>query len=169
MVRRNRSPKHFGGIGSSSDVYTRVMRRITTPMTLAASFCLLALQLSGLHMHLDAGGYVGTPQPAHTHRQSVHAHHSLGHSHDAHDGAYRAGDVGEDPAHDSDYEGTRDITFDELALSPAKLPLALLPMIVLSIVVSRVLALPSLDVVHPVLSGRHTRWRPELRAPPKAA
>ena len=136
---------------------------MTTPMTLASSFCLLALQLSGLHMHLNADGYVGTPQPAHTHRQNIHAHDHLGHSHEAHDAA----NIGADSAHDSDYEGTRDITFDELALSQAKLPLALLPTIVLSTVFPNVLALPSLDVVHPVLSGRHTRWRPELRAPPQ--
>ena len=141
---------------------------MTKPIGVTACLCLLALQFSGLHMHMDADGYVGGPEAAHSHSQRFHDPHDAHHSavvvgsHDVHDDH---GDfIGEE-----DYEGTKDVSFDDLALSSVKLPLSVSAQPFLPSVVPLSLTLASTGIVHPVLSGRYTRWRPPLRAPPQLA
>ena len=128
-------------------MYTREMRRMRKPFAVVVSVCLLMLQLSGAHVHADETGYVGTPE--------VSYQHSHNHHHD--DG------VGESS---SDHEEMRDVSLLDAALSTFKMPLALIAVLVLIAVAPSLRLLFSTDYVYPVLSGRHTRWRPPLRAPP---
>jgi len=146
-------------------VYTSAMRRRTIPIGIAVCLCFLSVQFSGLHMHVDAEGYVGVPEIAHTHSQRIHDRH------DAHDAAANT-DVHHDHgdlAADENYEGTRDVSVNDLTLSSVKVPLAILVLAFLFSVIPLARALASPHIVHPVLSGRYTRWRPPLRAPPQLA
>ena len=123
------------------------------PCVAAASVCLLMLQLSGAHVHADETGYIGLPEVSYKHS---HGHHDDGdaHHHDA--GA-------EDSGGDRDM---RDVSLLDAALSTFKMPLALLAFLILIVAVSTFRRLISTDYIYPILSGRHTRWRPPLRAPP---
>lgn len=130
------------------------MRRISKPLAIAACLCLLALQLSGVHTHADDNGFIGSPELSFTH---VHGQHD----HDAH----HDGGVG----HAEDNDHARDVSILDLALGVFKMPMAIFALVLLCAVVT-ILGRPSIvDIVHPVLSGRYTRWRPPLRAPPPAA
>jgi len=151
------------------------MRSLSKPIVVAASVCLLALQWSGLHVHADEAGYIAVPETSSTH----HHGHRLGGQH--HGGARRggasadAGDHGDAPAagpdrgHEHEYEDARDVALAELALGVATTPVLAPPLVLLFSLQPRVSALASSDVVYPVLSGRYTRWRPPLRAPPHFA
>lgn len=113
-------------------------------------------------MHADAAGYIGVPETAYTHSH-LHVdrggHHSdAEHHHDADHAT---------PAHD--YEGARDVSPSGLALGPSKIPMPVPVSAVLFALLPRDGTLLSADIVYPVLSGRHTRWRPPLRAPPRSA
>ena len=129
------------------------MRRARKSFAIIVSFSLLALQLSGAHLHEDESGYVGTPQVSYQHS---HGHH--------HDGEKRHYDDGIGAG--TDHEDVRDVSLLDAALSTLKAPLALVAAPVLIAVAPSLRLLLSTDHVFPVLSGRHTRWRPPLRAPP---
>ena len=140
------------------------MRRSRVFLVLAACLSLLSLQLSGVHVHADDGGYVGAPETPFTHSHGRHDHG------DAHHGSSdAAGHVDHDsgPAHD--YEGAEDVSLLELALGTFKMPIAILALFLLFLVLSRIRSLCASEFVSRVLSGRHTRWRPPLRAPPQPA
>lgn len=129
----------------------------------AACFSLLMLQLSGPHIHADEHGYIGVPETSYSHS---HTHDDHGADH--HDGGVTHADE-ESGASGRDYGDARDVSLLDLALSAFKLTLALLVFAFLFTILPRVRTPVSADFVQPILSGRHTRWRPPLRAPPLLA
>ena len=127
------------------------------PLAIAACLSLLALRLSGVHMHADAHGYIGSPEASFTHSHGQHDHGSS----QAHGGAGHADD--------HDHDDARDVSLLDHALGVFKLPMAILALVLLFAIVTIPGRLPIVEFAYPVLSGRYTRWRPPLRAPPQAA
>lgn len=128
----------------------------------AACLSLLILQLTGAHGHIGAEGYLGVPEISYSHDHGGHDHHQ----------GHRAADAlaGHGPeATSDDHEDAQDVSFLDETLPAFKIPMALLALIVLFVVFPRARMLASVDVIYPVLSGRYTRWRPPLRAPPLPA
>lgn len=128
------------------------------PIMVLACMSLLAVQVSGLHMHVDAHGYAGTPQSTHVHSQDTHSHG--GDKHRDHAALH------EHPHGDRSHDGDKDVSVIELNTGGSKLVilavwsgLSLLIPLTLGEKLSPLAAVP-----RPV--GRHTRWRPPLRAPP---
>ena len=128
----------------------------------AACVSLIVLQLSGLHMHVDANGYVGTPEGAHVHGQAGGHHHGDM----THPGL---ADASHDAAHggDQDHSGGKDVSIVKLGTAVSKL---LLYLIALGLALLMVLRpadkiAPTTTLPRPI--GRHERWRPPLRAPPR--
>ena len=128
---------------------------------IAACFSLLMLQLSGLHVHADEHGYIGVPETSHSHSHT-HGHHA-DHPH----GSAHVDEESGAPGHD--YDGARDVSLLDLAFSVFKLTLVFLVFVFLLTVFSQVRSLVGTGFVYRILSGRHTRWRPPLRAPPTLA
>ena len=124
------------------------------PFAVVVSVCLLMLQLSGAHVHADETGYVGMPEVSYKH---THGHHHDSDAHHLDDGVETS---------DGDHEDMRDVSLLDGALSAFKMPLALTASAILVAIAPATRELFGTDHVHPVLSGRHTRWRPPLRAPP---
>jgi len=123
-----------------------------------ACVSLLAVQLTGLHMHVNAHGYVGTPQRTHVHSVGPHNHGDVArvddetiHSHER------------DPTHDGD----KDVSINEHSSATSKLVIlsAWLSLDLLMPVTPGEKITPYTVVPRPV--GRHTRWRPPLRGPPR--
>lgn len=142
------------------------MRYLTRPIGVAACLCLLTLQFSGLHVHIDDEGFVGGPETAATHNHG----HSHSHSHsDVHIDGPSDGQSHGDPGSGNEYEDARDVSLLDLSPKPGKIELAALLGDALFTVAPLARALQSAEVAYPVLSGRHTRWRPPLRAPPQLA
>jgi len=133
------------------------MRGHSKPLVIVACLSLLFLQLSGVHVHADASGYVGVPETPFTHSHVHHDHHDAHHA-----DAGGAGPI-------SGGEEARDVSLLDLALSLFKVQLAILALVVLFALFPSVRVLLSFDFVYRILSGRHTRWRPPLRAPPQPA
>lgn len=141
------------------------MRSFAKPIPLVSCLCFLMLQWSGLHVHANAAGYIGGPETSYTH---THLHHE--HRNSSHSGA-SSGDhaAPASPSADHDYGDARDVSLFDKALFAFKLPLAILALVFLFAIYPLIRTLAGADVVYPVLSGRHTRWRPPLRAPPQTA
>lgn len=129
------------------------MRRLPSTIILVACLSLLALQLSGLHTHVDADGYVGTPQGTHVHGNGTHVD---GADIDAH------GHGG-----DTDHAGDKDVSIVELSTGASKILLFLVWVGLLLLIVLQLRDKISLNFVGPPPTGRHARWRPPLRAPPR--
>lgn len=127
----------------------------------------LLLQWSGAHVHANDAGFVGGPETAYPHN---HVHHD----HD-HDGARQSSDpIGdgafpESSASGDDYDDARDVSIFDQTHVAFKPPLAILALVFLFAIVPLVRALAGAERAYRVLSGRHTRWRPPLRAPPQPA
>ena len=125
-----------------------------------ACVSLFAAQLSGLHMHVNADGYAGTPQGTHVHSQSTHSHGDETH---ADHGATHDHPHGGDQNHDGD----KDVSIIELSTGSSKL--GILPVWMgLSLLIPLTLdekLSPFSAVPRPV--ARHEHWRPPLRAPPR--
>jgi hypothetical protein len=138
------------------------MRRIIKPVAFVSCLCLLMLQWSGLHVHANETGYIGGPETSSTHSHVHHDHHGAQISED------REAAPG-DPNTDDDYGDAHDVSLLHQALVAFKLPLAILALILLVGVFPLIGALAGPEIAYRVLSGRHTRWRPPLRAPPRSA
>ena len=141
------------------------MRRLKSPVLLTACLSLLAVQLGGLHMHVDADGNVGGPRGVHLHTQGLHSHGDDAHVHrsDAveHELAGESGHAGE-----NEHAGDSDISVTEMSAGKWKLP-----DFNLNLHHGLLIGLIQVDQVRPVRSGprpaiRKSRWRPPLRAPP---
>lgn len=130
----------------------------------AACFSLLMLQLSGLHVHADQDGYIGVPETSYSHTHA-HGHHGA----DRRDGSAVVDIDAEFSVPSHDYDDARDVSLSDLALSAFKLTLAFLLFVFLFTIFPRNRTLVGTDFVYPILSGRRTRWRPPLRAPPPLA
>jgi len=134
------------------------MPRLPALIALVAATSLLALQLSGVHMHIDEHGYVGVPEGAHSHNQLAHQHDI-----DAEKNASHGHEHPEEP----DYDGSKDLSIVELSGGASKLVLAFLLLVLVLPILARRCAGIFQILCAPVLSSRRTRWRPPLRAPPQ--
>ncbi len=134
------------------------MRQPSFSIMLAAGISLVALQLSGLHMHVDAHGYAGTPQGTHVHGQGVEDHRAVTHLAGADDRHEHTGG--------QDHEGDKDMSVVELNTGVSKLLVFLvwLGLGLFTVLRPATQILPIAAVPQPVV--RNTRWRPPLRAPP---
>jgi len=141
------------------------MRRLPKTVPIIACFCLLSLQLSGVHVHANLAGLVGGPETFFTHTHGRHDDHVARHGNGHGSSAADHGDT--PPARD--YEDAEDVSLLKVALAIFKLPFTIPALILLFALIPRVDLLAGVDIVYPVLSGRYTRWRPPLRAPPPIA
>jgi len=139
-------------------MYTPVMRRLRSPLLVLACLGLLATQMSGLHMHVDADGYVGIPEGTHVHRTAVHPHDGapVGHAHG----------VAHDHPGDPDHERERDVTVIELGAGASKLLIFFAWLGLGLVIVLRAGSKIRMPAVVPPPTTRRDRWRPPLRAPP---
>ena len=135
---------------------------MTRLVAFASCLCLLMLQWSGLHVHASETGYVGGPETAYTHSHAHHDHLDARHS-EHHETASANG------SGSHDYGDARDVSLVDQALVAFKLPPAILALVFLFAVFPLVRTFAGREVAYPVLSGRYTRWRPPLRAPPQSA
>jgi len=115
------------------------------------------LQVTGAHVHADEAGHIGAPEVSYQH---THAHDRAVNAHD-HDGAN--GQAG------SEHDDVRDVSLLDAVSSAFKLPLALIAVLLIAAIEPVLRSFFSTPYVYPVLSGRYTRWRPPLRAPPATA
>ena len=139
------------------------MRRAKTAIGLLSSLSLLALQLSGLHAHADENGFIGTPKTGISHT------HSIAHQHDGtHSDSVTSGDHDHGgPSHVHDYDDVRDVSLFELLSGDSKQTIAIPALIPKLVNGAHIQTYEVAEIAYPVLSGRHTRWRPPLRAPPQ--
>ena len=137
-------------------MYTLGMRWLRSPLLTLACLGLLSSQVTGLHMHMNADGYVGIPESTHVHGSALAAHdHAVERDHTDH----------EHPAR-PDHEGNRDVSIVELGAGASKLLIFLAWVgICFAIVFFPVRSVLTGTVVVPPRS-RRGRWRPPLRAPP---
>lgn len=139
-------------------MYTARMRRTPKSAILAACLSLLGLQLSGLHLHVNAEGVDSVPHGMHVHGVA-HRHAGIDTDNDA--------SVGEGLVEGHhDHDGDRDVAAVELGTGSAKLPL-FLPTDALEFLASP----PRGDLIArdpgPPSIARGLRWRPPLRGPPR--
>ena len=137
------------------------MRNLRYPVTASACVGLLAVQLGGLHMHVDADGNVGEPRGVHLHTQLLHSHGDYTHVHHP-----------DTPEHEHpgerEHAGDNDISVAEMRGGKSTLAdfdfnlhqgLLIDPVRVEQV-------RPALSEPRP--ANRKSRWRPPLRAPPYA-
>jgi hypothetical protein len=122
-------------------MYTRAMRRKPTAIAVVVCFSLFVLQLSGLHLHVNAAA----DGPA-THGTHVHGSDMDGH----------------------DHEGDKDVSVVELGAGASKHLVFLFALSPSSAVLPRPAGRIAANLPTPVRAGRRSRWRPPLRAPPAA-
>ena len=141
------------------------MQSLRAFVVTAAWLSLFLLQVSGLHAHTNENGFTGVPETGNSH---VHSHrHDDHHRHPQPAGDEAPGK--DDAAHSHDYEDSRDVSFFDLASGDTKSPSAVALLVFLFSVHEQRAGVAPNDFIHPVLSGRHARWRPPLRAPPHFA
>ena len=138
------------------------MRRLKYPVTVTACVSLLAVQLGGLHMHVDADGHVGGPRGVHLHARVLHSHGDYTHVH-------RPDTPEHEHPGEREHAGDNDISVAEMrggksALADFNLNLHQGLLIDLDRVEQ---FRPALSEPRPVT--RKSRWRPPLRAPPYAS
>jgi hypothetical protein len=135
------------------------MRHLSYPIMLAAGLSLVALQLSGLHLHVNADGYAGAPQGTHVHGQGVDTRGT---------GTHLAGaDDRHEHPDDQDHEGDKDMSVVELSTGASKLLVFLIWLGLGLFTVLRPADRISPNAAVPRLIVRNIRWRPPLRAPPQ--
>ncbi len=132
------------------------MRKLSTPLMLAACLSLVALQMSGLHMHVNAEGFAGTPQGTHVH--DAHSHDSAGHHH----GAPAAHEHATGQGHGSD----TDVSIVNYNTGVSKLPLDLIALAFILLMFLRPVEKLAPVTIVPRPRKRYERWRPPNRAPP---
>ena len=133
------------------------MRPLRPFVILIACASLLSLQLGGVHMHINADGFAGTPEGTHIHGAAPSpAGTSADQAHD-HDGDS-----------DGNHDGDRDVSV-QLGASLSKvlvfIPLALFVDALLTTLPGRIKVCLDSYVPH----ARRDHWRPPLRAPPTPA
>ena len=138
------------------------MRRLKYPVMVTACVSLLAVQIGGLHMHVDADGDVGGLRGVHLHAQGLHSHGDDTHVHGP-------GTPEHEHPGEREHAGDNDISVAEMRGSKSALAdfdLNLHQGLLIDLV--RVeQARPALFEPRP--ATRKSRWRPPLRAPPYAS
>ena len=135
------------------------MRHLRYATLAAACVSLLAVQLGGLHVHVDSAGNVGSVKGVDLHVPLLHSHGDYTHVH-------LPGTPHHEHPGDSEHAGDNDISVTEMrgANSALAFPdLTLLP----GLMIHRIEA-AQVRPVHsePLSTIRKSRWRPPLRAPP---
>lgn len=135
------------------------MRRLKCPVMVTACVSLLAVQLGGLHMHVDADGNVGGPRGVHLHAQVLHSHGNNTHVH-------RPGTPEHEHPGEGEHAGDNDISVAEMR--GGKSTLADFD---LNLHQGLLIDLVRIEQVRPARleprpATRKSRWRPPLRAPP---
>ena len=148
-------------------VYTGSMHRVKRSIAIAAWLSLFLLQLSGVHAHANENGYLSMPETGYSHVHITDHDHDTDHD-TSHQDAHHHGEADHSGTadHSHDYEDARDVSIFELASGKFKLTLATLALVLLLCVLPGEGILVSTVRAERILSGRHTRWRPPLRAPP---
>lgn len=139
-------------------MYTQGMRQSPKPVALAACLSLLGLQLTGLHLHVNAEGFDPVPHGTHV--------HGVAHRHGA--GAAHADDAADHDATGDhhDHDGDRDVAAVDLGTGAAKLPVFLVGD-ALEVVASAPGASAARADATTQPPKRHIRERPPLRGPPR--
>jgi len=124
-----------------------------------ACVSLLAVQLGGLHMHVDADGNVGGVKGVDLHVPLLHSHGGYTHVH-------LPGTPHHEHPGDPEHAGDNDISVIEMRSGKSKLTDFTFNLH-LTLAIHRVLV----EQVRPIISEpqpitRKSRWRPPLRAPP---
>ena len=137
------------------------MRNVSTSLMLVACVSLVALQTSGLHMHVNSDGFTGSPQGTHIH--DAHHHDSPAH----HEGAQTAHEhPGHDHAAGQGHSDDSDVSLVNYNTGASKLPLDLIALaLVLIMFLNPAAKIEPLTTV-PRPRERYERWRPPNRAPP---
>ena len=135
---------------------------MSPPILVVACVSLLAVQLSGVHMHVDADGYAGIPQGTHVHSQILRGHSGAAH-------ADPASAHGHSHGGDHPHDGDKDVAIVELSTASSK---AVIVPVWMGL--SLLVALPPGEKLSPHATvprsvDRHARWRPPQRAPPRLA
>jgi hypothetical protein len=137
------------------------MRRLRTELVSLACLGLLGVQLSGLHMHLDAHGYSGVPVGTHVHHAGDHHHDHAAAIHE-----HGAEEQHDRQRGDADHDGDQDVSVVQLAGAAGKIVLFFVWTVLGFIVVRDVGSRISVPLL-PFVPKRHPlRWRPPLRGPP---
>lgn len=128
-------------------------------MPVLACMSLLAVQLGGLHMHVDADGNVGGVKGVDLHVPLLHSHGGYTHVH-------LPGTPHHEHPGDPEHAGDNDISVIEMRSGKSKLTDFTFNLH-LTLAIHRVLV----EQVRPIISEpqpitRKSRWRPPLRAPP---
>jgi len=124
-----------------------------------ACMSLLAVQLGGLHMHVDADGNFGSVKGVDLHVPLLHSHGGYTHVH-------LPGTPHHEHPGDPEHAGDNDISVIEMRSGKSKLTDFTFNLH-LTLAIHRVLV----EQVRPIISEpqpitRKSRWRPPLRAPP---
>ena len=127
---------------------------------LAACLSLVAVQFSGLHMHVGSQGYAGPPEGTHVHGQPAHHHGDVVHQHESVVPGDHAHPVGED------HTGDLDVSIVKFGTVVSKLLLYVMALGLLLLMVLRLTDTIARRNSAPRPMARHERWRPPLRAPP---
>lgn len=131
---------------------------------LAACASFLAVQLGGLHLHVDADGNIGNPHGVHLHIQGYHSHGDLIHVHRADTAHEQAAE--HEHSGDGEHAGDSDLLMAELSNGKWKFSDLIL-------IAHQGPAFGQVEAgqVRPARAEprppiRKARWRPPLRAPP---
>lgn len=135
------------------------MHRLRYPLLVSACVSLLAVQLGGLHMHVDADGNVGSPRGAHLHVQLLHSHGDEMHVHHP-----------DMPEHEhpgeQDHAGDSEVSVTEMRGGNSTLADVDLNLQQVLLIHQLQVAQVRLAQSEPRPATRKSRWRPPLRAPP---
>ena len=137
------------------------MRHLRYAAPVAVCVSLLAVQLGGLHMHVDADGHVGDPRGVHLHAQGLHSHGDDTHVH-------RPDTPEHEHPGEREHAGDNDISVAEMRggkSTLADLDLNLHQGLLIDMVRVEQVRPARLE---PRAATRKSRWRPPLRAPPYA-
>ena len=138
------------------------MRSLRYPVPFIACVSLLAVQLGGLHMHVDADGNVGGPRGVHLHTQLLHSHGEDTHVH-------HPGTLDHEHPGEQEHAGDNDISVAEMRGGKSTLAdfdLNLHQGLLIGLVRIEQIRPASFE---PRTATRKSRWRPPLRAPPSAS
>ncbi|MDE0064182.1 MAG: hypothetical protein OXP09_11390 [Gammaproteobacteria bacterium] len=141
------------------------MRSLKSSLLLSAWVSFLAVQLGGLHMHVDADGSIGKPRSLHFHVEGLHSHADGVHLHRSNAAGHEHSGTHEH-AGDEAHAGDSDLTTAEASTGKWKFAdFLLVPHDVGTIgrVPAAQVRTPRTETPPPI---RKSRWRPPLRAPP---
>ena len=149
----------------NGDATILAMRCLRTSALVTACVSLLAVQLGGLHMHVDADGNVGGPRGNHLHTPMLHSHGDVTDIHRPSAADHLHSNDHEHPG-DTEHAGDNDISMTEMSAGKWNLSdFNLIPhrgLLIARVQVEQVRPARS----HPRPAVRKSRWRPPLRAPP---